>query len=78
MNYAFKGPAQLAFDENKKRLRLEGRIVLDRLMNQVLRDMTAEFNDALLRGDILTLDGGASETQEYFTQAARKALGSGA
>lgn len=77
MNYNYKGQAALAFDENKKRLRLEGRLVCDRIMNEVLREMTSEFQDALLRGEVLTLGGSAAETQEYFTAAARKALGSG-
>jgi precorrin-6B methylase 2 len=78
MNYNYKSEAQQAFDTNKLRLRLEGRIVLNRIMNEVLREMTQEFQDALLQGEILTLGGSASETQEYFTTAARKALGSGA
>lgn len=75
MNYNYKGAAQQAFDENKLRLRLEGRIVLARIMNEVLREMTSEFQEAIGRGEVLTVGGSASETQEYFTKAARKALG---
>lgn len=78
MNYAYKNEAALVFDSNKKRLRLEGRLVLDRIMNEVLREMAEEFNDALNRGEILSVGGSASETQEYFTSSARKVLGSGA
>lgn len=77
MNYNYKGAAQQTFDENKLRLRLEGRIVLNRIMNEVLREMTVEFQEAVLRGEILSVGGSASETQQYFTAAARKALGSG-
>lgn len=76
MNYNYKGPAAQAFDENKLRLRLEGRIVLGRILNEVLREMATEFQDGILRGEILTVGGSASETQEYFTKAARKALAS--
>lgn len=77
MNYNYKGQAQLAFDNNKLRLRLEGRIVLNQIMNEVLREMAVEFQEGVLRGEILTLGGSASETQDYFTKAARKALGDG-
>lgn len=76
MNYAYKGEAALVFDSNKKRLRLEGRLVMDRVMNEVLREMTTEFQAAVLRGEILSVGGSAAETQQYFTAAARKALGS--
>lgn len=77
MNYNYKGQAQLAFDNNKLRLRLEGRIVLNQIMNEVLREMAVEFQEGVLRGEVLTLGGSASETQDYFTKAARKALGDG-
>lgn len=77
MNHTYKGGPQLAFDEGKLRLRLEGRIVLGRLMNEILREFCEEFNDSLLRGEVLTIGGSAAETQRYFEAAARKALGDG-
>jgi hypothetical protein len=77
MSYNYKGPAALTFDENKLRLRLEGRIVLQRIMNEVLREMSTEFDAGLLRGEVLSIGGTSAETQEYFTKAARKALGDG-
>ena len=77
MNHNYKGEAALTFDENKKRLRLEGRIILDRMMNEVLRTMAEEFNEALLRGEVLVVGSTREEARAYFTDAALLQLEAG-
>ncbi len=73
MKFAHKNEAALVFDENKRRLRLEGRFVLDRIMNEVLAEMTREFNDALTNGELLSLDGNA-EARAFFVSSAQAQL----
>jgi len=77
MNHVHKGPAELAYDENKKRLRFEGRILMDRVMNEVLAHMTDEFQAALLRGEVLEVGSSREEAREYFKRVARLQLEAG-
>lgn len=74
MNHIHKGPAELAYDENKKRLRFEGRILLDRIMNEVLDVMTTEFQAALLRGEVLEVGSTREEARAYFARVAQAQL----
>jgi hypothetical protein len=74
MNHNYKGEAQQVYDENKLRLRLESRILMGRLNNEVLREMTNEFHEALLKGEILTLGSSRAEIQAYIIAAVQKQL----
>lgn len=76
-DYRHKNAASLAYDANKKRLRLEGRLVLDLLMNEALHAMTQEFNEALNRGEVLELEGTREEMLQYLRVAAQQQLGVG-
>lgn len=77
MNYNHKNQAALTYDENKKRLRLEGRILLDRVMNDVLHEMTEEFTAAILEGKILEIGASREEIQDYFRRSAQRQLEAG-
>ena len=76
-NYRYKDHVALAFDANKKRLRVEGRIILDSVLNEALHEMTAQFNEALTRGEILEIGGSREEMKEFLRLAAERHLGAG-
>ncbi len=76
-NYTYKDAVALAYDGNKKRLRAEGSIILDGLMNEALDTMTTEFNEALNRGELLEIGGTRTEMLGFLRTAAQKQLGVG-
>ncbi len=76
-NYVYKDAVALAYDGNKKRLRAEGSIILDGLMNEALNTMTTEFNEALNRGELLEIGGTRTEMLGFLRTAAQKQLGVG-
>jgi hypothetical protein len=73
--FTSKDEATLAYEANKKRLRVEGQLILDRVMNEALRDMTAEFNKNLNRGRIVSLALNEDALKRSFRRAAKKVLG---
>lgn len=75
IGHKHKDAAAMAYDRNKKRLRLEGRLVLDEVLNVALTEMTTQFNDALVRGDVLELEGTREEILDYLRTAAQRQLG---
>jgi hypothetical protein len=75
--YNYKNDVAMAYDRNKKRLRFEGRLILDELLNEALNEMTGAFNEAAANGQILELEGTRDEMLGYLRQAAQKQLGSG-
>lgn len=75
--YLYKDAVALAFDANKKRLRLEGRILLDRIMNEALAEMTHEFNAGLERGELLNVGGSPEDLRRFLRVAAGRELGAG-
>lgn len=77
MGHNYKSEVAMAYDRNKKRLRLEGRLVLDELMNEALNEMTGAFNEAAARGEILELEGTREEMLGFLRIATQKQLGSG-
>ena len=77
MSYNYKNSAALAYDRNKKRLRLEGRLILDELLNEALDAMTCEFNEALANGEVLELEGSREELLGFLRVATLRQLGSG-
>lgn len=64
----------LAFDANKKRLRVEGAIILDELMNEAIGEMTNQFDEALNRGEILHVGGSREEMKGFLRIAAQRQL----
>lgn len=77
-SYGYKDEVALAYDANKQRLRVEGKIVLAAVMNEALREMTAQFNEALGRGEVLEISGSREELKELMLAAAKRELGPGA
>lgn len=76
-SYGYKDDVALAYDANKKRLRVEGNIVLAAVMNEALREMTSQFNAALAQGDVLEITGSREELKGILLQAAKRELASG-
>lgn len=74
-NYNYKGPEKLAFEANKKRLRTECNILLERVINEVFNEMTLQFNEALADGQILEISGSRDHVKELLRIAAAKELG---
>lgn len=74
MAYMKKDEAALRWDEVKKRLRLEGRIVLDRIMNEVLAEADKDFAAGLESGSLMDIPDSRADLQAYFTRAASKVL----
>lgn len=74
MGYRKKDEYVLAYQEGVKRIRQEGRIVLDRILNEALAEWSRESEAAKQRGDVLELVGNRQEIHDYFRRSARKAL----
>jgi hypothetical protein len=75
--FVYKNNVAMAYDRNKKRLRLEGRLILDELLNEAMNEMTGAFNEAAAKGEILELGGTRDELLGYLRTAAQTQLGSG-
>lgn len=76
-NYNYKGPERLAYDANKKRLRVECTILTDRIVNEILNEMTLQFNEGLAEGKILEFKGSEDHVKDLLRIAAQKELGVG-
>lgn len=76
-SYIYKDKYALAFDANKKRLRTEGGILLARVMNEALNQMTEQFNEGKHRGEVLEIGGSQEELRELLFLASQKAIGPG-
>lgn len=74
MSYKKKDNVALAFAANVKRIRLEARIVLDHVLNEALAEMSKEFDEGLLRGELLNIAGSPEELKEFLRRAAEKEL----
>lgn len=77
MGYRKKDAVALAYEANKKRLRVEGAIVLASLLNEALAEMDAQFMEALNRGEVLSITGSREEMREFLRRAAERELGPG-
>jgi hypothetical protein len=77
-SYKYKQKQELVFEANKKRLRLEGQILLADLLNEAVSVMSDRFNEAYLEGTILELDGNRDELKSYLLEAANRELTPGA
>lgn len=76
-DYTYKDESALTYDANKIRLRTEGRLLLARLMNEAIAEMTRQFNDAQLRGELLEVTGNQDQLRELLWAAAQHTLGPG-
>lgn len=76
-SYRHKGHDELIFDANVKRIRLEGRIILDEVMNEALKIMSDRFQEARLNGTVLELDGNKELLKEFLLEASKRELESG-
>lgn len=74
MAYTKKDNILLTFEENKKRLRMEGNLILARVMNEALAEMSGQFTEALARGELLKIGGSADEMREFLRVAADRHL----
>lgn len=72
--YNRKDEVTLAYQANVKRLRLEGRLALDRLLNDAVATMTHNFNAGLERGEILDLRLDEEQAQKLLGESAKKVL----
>jgi hypothetical protein len=73
--HLYKNNVALAYYRNKKRLRLEIRLIADALANEALNEMTAAFNEAASNGEVLELEGTRDEMLGYLRTAVQKQLG---
>lgn len=73
-----KDETALVFDQNKKRIRFEVQLLVDRVLNEALAQMADEFVSALARGELLVLDGNEDELRGLLRRAAAKELGTDA
>lgn len=73
-----KSDEHLAFNANLKRLRTEGRIALDRLLNQAEHEMSEQFHAQLaFDGTILDLGADRGKLEKILLAAAQRTLGPG-
>lgn len=75
--YQMKDQVQLAYDANKRRLRVEAQVVLADVMNSALSEMTSQFNKALERGEILDIGGSRDELRALLWEASKRELETG-
>lgn len=73
-SYIYKDETELAFAANKKLLRAQGAVILDRIMNEALHEMTEEFNEGIAQGKILYLEATSNDIKGYLQKAANKQL----
>jgi hypothetical protein len=76
-NHTYKDDVALAYDANKSRLRVEGKILLASAMNEALHEMTTQFNEALAHGEILEIGGSKEELKALLLKAAQRELSPG-
>ena len=72
--YRYKDNVQLAYDANVKRIRTEGAIVLQAMLNEALAEMDQQFTEALNRGEVLSIGGSREEMLGFLRTAAQKQL----
>lgn len=73
--YRHKDKYVLSYDAGVKRIRLEGRLALDQVLNDALDAWSKEHEAAKKRGEVLELTGDREELTRYLRVSARKALG---
>jgi hypothetical protein len=73
--YTHKDATTLAYEANKKRLRVEGQILLDNMMNEAVHEMTQQFNKELSHGRIVELKLDEDSVRKLFKSSSRKVLG---
>lgn len=74
-SYKHKDQIALTYENNKRRMRCEGQVILAALMNEALKEMTDEFNAALQVGGLLEIGGSREEMKAFLRMAAERHLG---
>lgn len=74
MSYNKKDTVVLTYNANKKRLRCEGQILLDEVLNEAVAEMDEQFTEALNRGEVLTIEGSRAEFRRFLRAASEKLL----
>jgi hypothetical protein len=72
--YQHKDKYVLSYDAGVKRIRLEGRIALDQVLNDAIDAWSREHEAAKKRGEVLELTGDRDALMVYLRASARKAL----
>lgn len=74
--YRKKDRLALAYDANKKRIRTEGTIILNEVLNSALAEMDRQFQEAVNRGELLSIVATGEEMRAFLRDAAARELGS--
>lgn len=73
-SYTKREDVELAFNANVVRLRAEGRLILDRILNESLSEMSKQFHEGIGRGVTLEIGGSRSEMKRFLRDAAARHL----
>lgn len=73
--YVAKDQTQLTYEANVKRIRTEGRVVLDTMLNEALAAHSKAFNAGVQRGELLELRLDAQDVKRLLGSSAQKVLG---
>lgn len=73
-SYIYKDETEIAFAANRKLLRAQGAVILDRMMNEALKEMSDEFNKGIAEGRILRLEATSDDIIKYLQKAVHKQL----
>ena len=74
MRHRYKDRIELTYEANKRRLRLEGGLILAEMMNEALQEMNTAFHEALNRGELLEISGTREEMKGFLKRAAARHL----
>lgn len=66
---------ELARRENQELIKLQGRQILRRVLNEALVEMEYEFQAALNQGQILELDADKDDLRQLLATVSQKVLG---
>jgi hypothetical protein len=74
LGYAKKTEAQLVWKENKEKITLQARQLMNRMLNEALTELSANFQAGLEKGEILNLDAAKEELRQLLLSAAKREL----
>lgn len=71
----YKDDATLAWMDTREKVVLQGRQILRRVLNEAVEELRAEFNAALVRGEIYEFTASADELKRLLLKSAQAELG---
>ena len=74
IGYTKKSEQQLVWKENKEKITLQARQLMNRMLNEALAELNNEFLAALDRDEILELDAAKEELRALLLAAAKREL----